>query len=200
MTSRTTGQSRADVIADTAIGLIAGQGLRGLTHRAVDSTAGIPQGSTSYYAPTRQALLGLAARRLAQRSADNADNILLDLGTSVPDDAGERIGSLTAAAVALMDSLVGRPVDMRARYALLIELPADDALHQALSSFSAVQAGAGAAAELVLTRFGVSDPGERTSELVRLIDSLVFTQIATPSPAARREAVGALAAYLRGIM
>ena len=199
MTSDKGGQSRVGVIADTAISLIAAQGLRGLTHRAVDSTAGIPQGSTSYYAPTRQALLGLAASRLAQRSGATADS-LHRLETAVPDDAAERIGALTAAATALMDSLVGRPVDMRARYALLIELPADDALHRALSSESAVQAGATAAVELILSRFGVSEPGERSRELMRLIDSLVFTQIATPSPDARREAVGALAAYLRGIM
>ncbi|MFJ6094515.1 TetR/AcrR family transcriptional regulator [Williamsia muralis] len=200
MTSGTGGQSRAGVIADTAISLIAAQGLRGLTHRAVDSTAGIPQGSTSYYAPTRQALLGLAASRLAQRSGADSGSSLHGLETTVPDDAGGRIGALTAAATELMDSLVGRPVDMRARYALLIELPADDELHRALSSESDVQARAAAAIELVLSRFGVSDPGERARELMRLIDALVFTQIATPSPDARREAVGALAAYLRGIM
>ena len=200
MTSGTGSQSRADVIADAAIVVIAGQGLRGLTHRTVDSTAGIPQGSTSYYAPTRHALLGRAASRLAKRSATNADNILLDLGTTVPDDVEERIGRLSAAATALMDSFVGRPVDMRARYALLIELPTDDALHRALSSASAVQAGAADATELVLSRFGVSNPRTRTHELMRLIDSLVFTQIATPSPDARPAAVGALTAYLRGIM
>ncbi|WFR73994.1 TetR family transcriptional regulator [Prescottella defluvii] len=42
---------RTALIADAAVTLIAQQGLRALTHRAVDRAAGIPEGSTSYYAP-----------------------------------------------------------------------------------------------------------------------------------------------------
>ncbi|HLL33473.1 MAG TPA: TetR/AcrR family transcriptional regulator, partial [Streptomyces sp.] len=49
--------SRADLVADTALALLAERGMRGLTHRAVDEAAGLPQGSTSNVARTRQALL-----------------------------------------------------------------------------------------------------------------------------------------------
>ncbi len=59
--------ARADLVADTALALLAGRGMRGLTHRAVDEAAGLPQGSTSNVARTRQALLELAVRRLADR-------------------------------------------------------------------------------------------------------------------------------------
>lgn len=61
--------SRADLVADTALALLAERGMRGLTHRAVDETAGLPQGSTSNVARTRLALLELAVRRLADREA-----------------------------------------------------------------------------------------------------------------------------------
>ncbi|MFE9722554.1 TetR/AcrR family transcriptional regulator [Streptomyces sp. NPDC005794] len=61
--------SRADLIADAALSLLAERGMRGLTHRAVDERAGLPQGSTSNHARTRQALLEAAVRRLAEREA-----------------------------------------------------------------------------------------------------------------------------------
>ncbi|MGW5745118.1 TetR/AcrR family transcriptional regulator [Amycolatopsis sp. NPDC003861] len=55
---------RVDVIADAAIAVIAAEGMRGLTHRAVDREAGLPVGSTSYYARTRAALLELTISRI----------------------------------------------------------------------------------------------------------------------------------------
>ncbi|WP_410594527.1 TetR/AcrR family transcriptional regulator [Amycolatopsis sp. lyj-23] len=55
---------RIDVIADAAIEVIAAEGMRGLTHRAVDRAAGLPVGSTSYYARTRAALLELTIARI----------------------------------------------------------------------------------------------------------------------------------------
>lgn len=68
-TTGTPGTSRAGLIADTALTLLAERGMRGLTHRAVDERAGLPQGSTSNHARTRQALLEAAVRRLAEREA-----------------------------------------------------------------------------------------------------------------------------------
>ena len=58
--------SRRALIADAAISTLARDGMRGLTHRAVDRTAGLPEGSASYYFRTRQALLQAAVERLAE--------------------------------------------------------------------------------------------------------------------------------------
>src|ERR1700720_3900557 len=55
---------REEVIADAAITLLVERGMRGLTHRAVDEAAGLPQGSTSNLARTRAALLALTLARL----------------------------------------------------------------------------------------------------------------------------------------
>ncbi|MFG2831373.1 TetR/AcrR family transcriptional regulator [Streptomyces sp. NPDC048434] len=60
---------RRELIADAALTLLAERGMRGLTHRAVDEAAGLPQGSTSNLARTRAALLETAVRRLAEREA-----------------------------------------------------------------------------------------------------------------------------------
>lgn len=57
---------RVTLIADTAISLLAERGMRGLTHRAVDTAAGLPPGSTSYHARTRAALLDIAMGRMTE--------------------------------------------------------------------------------------------------------------------------------------
>jgi DNA-binding transcriptional regulator YbjK len=57
---------RAELIAETAITLLAERGMRGLTHRAVDEAAGLPAGSTSNLARTRAALLELTLTRLSE--------------------------------------------------------------------------------------------------------------------------------------
>ncbi|GAA4991578.1 DNA-binding transcriptional regulator YbjK [Nonomuraea thailandensis] len=57
---------RSDLVADTAITLLAERGMRGLTHRAVDEAADLPPGSTSNLARTRAALLELTLSRLTE--------------------------------------------------------------------------------------------------------------------------------------
>jgi DNA-binding transcriptional regulator YbjK len=57
---------RLTVIADAAIRLLAEDGARGLTHRAVDEAARLPAGSTSYYCRKRIDLLALAVKRFTE--------------------------------------------------------------------------------------------------------------------------------------
>src|SRR6478672_12255993 len=61
---------RPVVLADAAIGLIAGGGIRALTHRAVDAVAGVPAGTTSYHFRTRRELLRGVLVRIAQINAE----------------------------------------------------------------------------------------------------------------------------------
>ncbi|MFC7648743.1 TetR/AcrR family transcriptional regulator [Streptosporangium lutulentum] len=61
---------RAELIAETAVTLLAERGMRGLTHRAVDEAAGLPPGSTSNLARTRSALLELTLARLTEVESD----------------------------------------------------------------------------------------------------------------------------------
>jgi DNA-binding transcriptional regulator YbjK len=59
---------RLSAIADAGLRLIARDGLRGLTHRAVDAEAGLPTGSTSYYFRKRDDLVAACVRSLAEAS------------------------------------------------------------------------------------------------------------------------------------
>ncbi|MGW0480447.1 TetR/AcrR family transcriptional regulator [Nonomuraea sp. NPDC003214] len=60
------GSTRRRQIADAAIETLAEAGSRGLTHRAVDRAAGLPEGSSSFYFRTRLALLQAALDRLLE--------------------------------------------------------------------------------------------------------------------------------------
>jgi DNA-binding transcriptional regulator YbjK len=56
-----------DRVLDAAIELLGTQGLKALTHRRIDTLAGIPLGSTSNYFRTRAALLGGVADAILER-------------------------------------------------------------------------------------------------------------------------------------
>jgi DNA-binding transcriptional regulator YbjK len=68
---------RKSRLADAAIDVLGHDGVRALTHRAVDARAGLPQGTCSYHFPTRNALLTAALERIAE--LDGADTEGRDL-------------------------------------------------------------------------------------------------------------------------
>jgi DNA-binding transcriptional regulator YbjK len=74
-------------LLDAALHVIADDGLRGLTHRAVDRRAGLPEGSCSAYLRTRQALQGALTEYVANSLLGDVDRLaegILDCG--VEDD------------------------------------------------------------------------------------------------------------------
>lgn len=68
--------NRAELIGESAIEVLAAEGARGLTHRAVDRAAGLPPGSTSNHARTREALLACALTRITELEAADAATVL----------------------------------------------------------------------------------------------------------------------------
>ena len=85
--------SRRAEIADAAITTLARDGMRGLTHRAVDRTAGLPEGSASYYFRTRQALLKATVDRLAELDSTDmaaSSGRFEDLGPTVTAEGSRR--------------------------------------------------------------------------------------------------------------
>ncbi|MDH6677840.1 AcrR family transcriptional regulator [Rhodococcus sp. LBL1] len=191
---------RTALIADAAITLIAQQGLRALTHRAVDRAAGIPEGSTSYYAPTRQALLELAVRRLAERTFSDTGHAIARLEAITPStSSSERAEQLAAVITALIDALAARADDMRARYALLVDLNSGDSLRGALSTDSTVQSDALDATERLLEKFGIDQARTRARQVMQLADSLTFARIASGDEDTAADTNEIMADYLRGI-
>src|SRR3954454_17006509 len=71
--------ARMELLLGSALHVVSEQGMRGLTHRAVDRAAGLPEGSCSAYLRTREALvLGLTeyvADRVAGHVRDLADEL-----------------------------------------------------------------------------------------------------------------------------
>jgi TetR/AcrR family transcriptional regulator, regulator of biofilm formation and stress response len=67
--------NRKEIILDGVIELIATRGLEGVTHRAVDQAAGLPQGSTTYYFPKKTALIIAAAEQLADHLGKDCDEL-----------------------------------------------------------------------------------------------------------------------------
>lgn len=56
--------NRRDLLADAAIEVLAREGGRGLTHRAVDRDAQVPEGTTKNYYPSRESLFVAVAGRM----------------------------------------------------------------------------------------------------------------------------------------
>jgi len=169
--------SRRAEIADAAISTLARDGMRGLTHRAVDRAAGLPEGSASYYFRTRQALLQATVERLAELdSTDMPPRADMPPSTGLPASSGQDLDAFAAAAARIVESWLtsGRERQL-ARYELALEATRRPELRQAL-----VASGATIRA-MVASQFaaaGVRQPGERAADFVAFLDGLLFDQIA----------------------
>lgn len=67
--------SRRRAIADAGLAVLAREGSRGLTHRAVDVAAQVPIGTTSNYFRSRDALIEGLVERIGERLAPSADDL-----------------------------------------------------------------------------------------------------------------------------
>ncbi|WP_435200155.1 TetR/AcrR family transcriptional regulator [Janibacter sp. GS2] len=66
---------RMQLILESATRVVAAGGMRGLTHRAVDAEAGLPQGSTSGYLRTRLALVTALTEFIAAGLIDSVEEL-----------------------------------------------------------------------------------------------------------------------------
>jgi len=175
--------SRRAEIADAAISTLARDGMRGLTHRAVDRAAGLPEGSASYYFRTRQALLQATVERLAELDStdmppgtDMPPRADMPPSTGLPASSGQDLDAFAAAAARIVESWLtsGRERQL-ARYELALEATRRPELRQAL-----VVSGATIRA-MVASQFaaaGVRQPCQRAADFVAFLDGLLFDQIA----------------------
>ena len=160
--------TRPELVADAAVTVLARDGLRGLTHRAVDAEAGLPGGSTSNCFRSRTALLEAVIDRL-----EALDRATLTSGpqpdmTSVP-----AVAAYLAGNVELMTSR--RHVRAtRARLALLLDetaRPALDAGHRRLLG----------TLEAVLEEGGHPDPGPASRAVADLLEGALVHAVAVRS-------------------
>lgn len=143
--------------------------MRGLTHRAVDRAAGLPQGSTSYYFRTREALLEGTLNRLADLS--NAE--LADV----------RADDLNSIAAVLEHWMTAGRDRMLARFELTLESTRRPALRATLRRLGAEFRSR---AETMLREAGVKDAERRAANLVAHFDGLIFDQLVKAGPVRSR--------------
>lgn len=173
-------------------------GLRALTHRAVDSEAGLAQGSSSYYVPTRSALIELIVRALAERSIAEAEEAAGSVRSSLGSASGLTVDGFAAAIAGLVETFASRAVEMRTRYALLLEMDTNDPLHALLSSRSPVQQHSVSVVEEALAGLGVQDASARAAELLALAEALLAHRVVVGD--ASSPVAPVVASYLRGVV
>ena len=163
---------RRTSLLDAALELVGTQGMRALTHRAVDTAAGVPAGSTSNYFRTREALvLGIVDRFIVRERA---------MVTGPQDDIDASPEGVAVALGRFVERALGpdRAVTL-ARYAILVETAQNPSLR------SGMAAGADQvdtwALELI-TRAGSRDPGRDLGVLANYMTGLVLHELALPSP------------------
>jgi DNA-binding transcriptional regulator YbjK len=174
---------RRQRIARAALSVLAAEGARGLTHRAVDSAAGLAEGSTSNCFRTRAALLGGAL----------AMHVELDMGP-----AGEVIeGPLeplertraTALILAGLRHVLGDRTLLLARYELVLESSRRRALHGELSE---ARERFVSLAETVLKASGCESPRAHAIQLVACLDGILMDRLIGADVALDDQAIGQL--------
>jgi DNA-binding transcriptional regulator YbjK len=182
--------TRRSEILDGALTVLAEQGMRGLTHRAVDTAAGLPAGSSTYYFRTRDALVTGCVQRLLELDLEQdvpaAETAMLVGGDDV---AGVLAEVLTAIGVRM--ATVGRTRTL-ARYELSLAAVRDPVLRAALlrGGDTIRERGAG-----LLAHAGAADPAAAAAEVAAVLDGLVYTALVR-GPAEPE----ALAGWLRPVL
>ncbi|MDD7813012.1 TetR family transcriptional regulator [Mycobacterium sp. CSUR Q5927] len=119
-------------LCDTAIRLLADDGVKGVSHLKVDRKAGLPDGTASFYFRTRSALLQAVAIRISE--LDLKDLTAAARAQSSPDAA--TADQPSALATLVMRSARGaRLVRTKARYELALQAVRDPLLDEAFRSY-----------------------------------------------------------------
>ncbi|XVS64159.1 TetR/AcrR family transcriptional regulator [Actinosynnema sp. CA-299493] len=178
--------TRQQQVLDAAIRVLGTGGMRQLTHRAVDTEAGLPQGSTSNHFRTRDALIGAVLGRLLERETELWAALAGDVAT--PEAFAAAVGAL-----------VGRLAEDRvltlARHALFVEVAQRPGLR---GDVDRAHREIGSWALPLVAGFGSADPPADLALLLAVIDGLLANQLANPNP--RFDPAAAVRTVLRGML
>lgn len=120
-------------LCDTAIRLLADDGVKGVSHLKVDRKAGVPDGTTSFYFRTRSALLQAVAVRVSELDLKD----LTAATRSRPATDAVTAGAPSGLATLVMRSTTGaRLIRTKARYELALQSVRDPLLDEAFRSYS----------------------------------------------------------------
>jgi DNA-binding transcriptional regulator YbjK len=174
-TSSTRGGRRAELL-HAAVDVVADSGLRGLTHRAVDARAGLPQGTCSAYLRTRLALLVSLTEHVGLLLARDVDAMAVAAAPHAEDP------EVVAQAVTnLLLRWLRRPEIVRTQAELALEAARRPEL---MDVFDPWRQGLVRVVEELVRRAGREDPALRAAVGVAAIEGVLATAIRMP-PARR---------------
>ena len=186
-------------MADAAIGVLADLGARGFTHRAVDQAAGLPPGTTSNYARTRQALLTLTLTRIAELDAAEGAGLY---GTGISGSGMPGSERLTDGLARMLYRTITDD-GARQRFLARLELAFEATRHPELrAAYDEMGRGFRTEAARLLATAGSARPGRDAWTLIAWVEGTAFYALAgaggaaVPSMAELRAQVTALLASL----
>ncbi|WP_244932007.1 TetR/AcrR family transcriptional regulator [Nocardioides sp. W7] len=166
---------RRRALLDAALQVLAEQGLRGLTHRAVDRQASLPEGSCSAYLRTRKALLTALTEYVAASLADDVDAIASELAGLPHDvDTARKVGSVAQ----MFLGWLAHPEMLLARQELTIEATRDPDLAAVLET---ARTGLVDVVDGILRTRGKDHGPERAEWLVASLDGILLAALLKPT-------------------
>ncbi|WP_020662148.1 TetR/AcrR family transcriptional regulator [Amycolatopsis benzoatilytica] len=178
---------RRAALVDGAIEVLAREGARGLTFRAVDSEAGVPVGTASNYFANRDELFTQAGARVYERLQ--------------PDDDTIPPGRDRAAYAQIMRELVGRIAAFRTGYLALLELRLEATRRPELREVLTVRVRADVDAN-VSYHLASGLPGDATAVklLILTLNWLIVEQLTLPDVFSEEERDELIAAAVERIV
>ena len=178
-------------LLEAALHVLADEGLRGLTHRAVDRRAGLPEGSCSAYLRTRKALLAALTEYVAGTLAGDCHRLAADV-KGCPGDVDR--------AIELTMRLFQRWVEERelllAKLELSMEASRDPELAELLAGYRSrlVEVVDG-----IMAARDHEHSHERAETLVSSFDGILLAALLKPRPARAAFLERSLALLMRSL-
>jgi len=165
---------RREALLDAAISVLGERGIHALTHRTVDTAAGLPAGSTSNHFRTRDALLEAVVERFADRERAIWDDVAIRMCPTTPRELAQVM------TVVAQEATGPQRVLTLSRYAILVEAGIHPSIRARL-----LLTGARVNAYFMnwLRIAGSTDPGRDAPLLANHWTGLVLHQLAMPDPA-----------------
>jgi DNA-binding transcriptional regulator YbjK len=167
---------RREILA-AAMTVLAQQGNRGLTHRAVDRQAGLSEGSSSAYFRTRDALLGALGDFVADRLAADVEALGSRLA-SCPGDHERAVAEVSG----LFSRWLDQPDLLAARLELTVAATRDPSLAERFALWRDDLVGM---VREVLSGAG-KDNGASAETLVAALDGVLLASLVLPARRRRR--------------
>lgn len=168
------GERTREALVQAAVGQLAEEGMRGLTHRLVEQRAGQAQGSVKHHFGSLDGLVTAVVEYMV------AMDLPLVLAPEVA--AGDDVPALIAQAQAAMEAVWSRPDLLRARMELYLHAARYPQLQQIVA----------AGRDRFVERIAQSLPGPDSELAARFVaaamDGLIFDQLSGPDPAIAQQA------------